>query len=158
MFEVTAAGERVWEFLNPHLNRKRQRASIVRMTRYETSLIEDGTAYNGSNQGNVFGNNDDGGAGVPLNSITATVEAFNYDITVAPPDQLATTLFPYLDDDLGGRPGGMGACAIDTTSCGSEDNISGSVSIGEGIRITTSVAVTPSVLRHISLTASAMVS
>lgn len=39
VFEVTAAGEKVWEFLNPALNDKGQRASIVRMKRYAADSI-----------------------------------------------------------------------------------------------------------------------
>ncbi len=40
VFEVTPAGERVWEFLNPHLDSEGHRASIVRLRRYEPAFIE----------------------------------------------------------------------------------------------------------------------
>ena len=40
VFEVTRAGEIVWEFLSPHLNDKGHRAAIVRMKRYERSYID----------------------------------------------------------------------------------------------------------------------
>ena len=40
VFEVTPAGERVWEYLNPHLNRRGHRRSLVRTKRYESDFIE----------------------------------------------------------------------------------------------------------------------
>jgi hypothetical protein len=41
VFEVTRAGERVWEFYNPDIDEKqRKRAEIYRMTRLETSFVE----------------------------------------------------------------------------------------------------------------------
>ncbi|MCH7871938.1 MAG: aryl-sulfate sulfotransferase [Planctomycetes bacterium] len=39
-FEVTPEGERVWEFLSPHLNDEGYRATIVRMNRYEPDYID----------------------------------------------------------------------------------------------------------------------
>ncbi len=41
VFEVTADGQVVWEFLNTHLNQEGQRATIARTKRYELSFIED---------------------------------------------------------------------------------------------------------------------
>ncbi len=40
-FEVTPSGELVWEFLNPHLDSDRHRATIIRMNRYETAFVND---------------------------------------------------------------------------------------------------------------------
>jgi hypothetical protein len=39
-FEVTPDGETVWEFRNPHLDSRGHRATIVRMRRYPTLLVE----------------------------------------------------------------------------------------------------------------------
>lgn len=39
-FEVTAAGEVVWKFVTPHQNARHQRATIVRMKRYDPANIE----------------------------------------------------------------------------------------------------------------------
>jgi hypothetical protein len=39
VFEVTPAGEVVWEFYSPHLNEKDERATIIRMKRYEKEFI-----------------------------------------------------------------------------------------------------------------------
>jgi hypothetical protein len=40
-FEVTREGEMVWEFFAPHLNRRGQRATIVRIRRHPTAWIKD---------------------------------------------------------------------------------------------------------------------
>ncbi|MFN7950754.1 MAG: arylsulfotransferase family protein [bacterium] len=39
-FEVTASGERVWEFWNPARNERGERSSIVRMRRIEPALVD----------------------------------------------------------------------------------------------------------------------
>lgn len=39
-FEVTAAGERVWEFWNPARNERGERSSIVRMRRIDPAIVE----------------------------------------------------------------------------------------------------------------------
>jgi hypothetical protein len=39
-FEVTREGQIVWRFICPHRNEQGQRATIVRMTRYECSFVE----------------------------------------------------------------------------------------------------------------------
>ncbi len=39
-FEITAAGERVWEFWNPARNERGERSSIVRMRRIEPAIVE----------------------------------------------------------------------------------------------------------------------
>jgi len=49
VFEVTPEGDIVWEFYSPHLNKKGQRAKIIRMKRYDVSylrkMITPGTSY-----------------------------------------------------------------------------------------------------------------
>ncbi len=39
-FEVTSEGEVVWKFVTPHQNSRHQRATIVRMKRYDPALVE----------------------------------------------------------------------------------------------------------------------
>jgi hypothetical protein len=40
-FEVAPDGQIVWSYLNPHSNRRGQRASIVRVKRYSPAFIEE---------------------------------------------------------------------------------------------------------------------
>ena len=40
VFEVTPAGETIWEFWCPHKNDQGQRATIVRMKRYESAFVQ----------------------------------------------------------------------------------------------------------------------
>jgi hypothetical protein len=40
VFEVTAGGEIVWQYLSPHFNDQGQRATIVRMKRYKREYVE----------------------------------------------------------------------------------------------------------------------
>lgn len=39
VFEVTPGSDIVWEFYSPHLNKKGQRAKIIRMRRYDVSYL-----------------------------------------------------------------------------------------------------------------------